>query len=54
VTNAGRRERDLAWLNEQIEKWNNEEGKGRGKEVNLEVLENWGLVALQGMYCSYI
>ncbi|CCO28904.1 aminomethyltransferase [Rhizoctonia solani AG-1 IB] len=48
VTNAGRRERDLAWLNEQIEKWNNEEGKGRGKEVNLEVLENWGLVALQG------
>ncbi|EUC64824.1 glycine cleavage system T protein [Rhizoctonia solani AG-3 Rhs1AP] len=48
VTNAGRRERDLAWFKEQIEKWNQEEGKGRGKEVNLEVLENWGLVALQG------
>ncbi|GAB1521898.1 Aminomethyltransferase, mitochondrial [Rhizoctonia solani] len=48
VTNAGRRERDLAWFQEQIEKWNNEEGKGRGKEVNIEVLENWGLVALQG------
>ncbi|KAJ1307504.1 hypothetical protein OPQ81_001603 [Rhizoctonia solani] len=48
VTNAGRRERDLAWFKEQIEKWNQEEGKGRGKSVSLDVLENWGLVALQG------
>jgi aminomethyltransferase len=48
VTNAGRRERDLAWFREQIEKWNHEPGKGRGKEVHLEVLEDWGLIALQG------
>ncbi|CAE6515929.1 unnamed protein product [Rhizoctonia solani] len=48
VTNAGRRERDLAWFKEQIEKWNQEEGKGRRKEVRFEVLDNWGLVALQG------
>ncbi|KAG9084448.1 Aminomethyltransferase, mitochondrial [Ceratobasidium sp. UAMH 11750] len=48
VTNAGRRDRDLAWFREQIESWNREDGKGRGKEVHIEVLENWGLIALQG------
>lgn len=48
VTNAGRRDRDLAWFNEQIDLWNKEDGKGRGKEVHIEVLENWGLIALQG------
>ena len=44
VTNAGRRDRDLAWFDEQIQKWNN---SGKDK-VHLEVLEDWGLVALQG------
>ncbi|QRV75026.1 glycine cleavage system T protein [Ceratobasidium sp. AG-Ba] len=48
VTNAGRRDRDLAWFNEQIEIWNREDGKGRGKEVHIQVLDNWGLIALQG------
>lgn len=48
VTNAGRRDRDLAWFNEQIEKWNHEDGKGRGREVHIQVLEDWGLIALQG------
>ncbi|KAG8771538.1 Aminomethyltransferase, mitochondrial [Ceratobasidium sp. 428] len=48
VTNAGRRDRDLAWFRGQIESWNREDGKGRGKEVHLEVLEDWGLIALQG------
>ncbi|KAF8653258.1 hypothetical protein AX16_004054 [Volvariella volvacea WC 439] len=47
VTNAGRRDRDLAWFKEKLEEWNSSE---RGKEgpVEHEVLENWGLVALQG------
>ncbi|QRV89721.1 glycine cleavage system T protein [Ceratobasidium sp. AG-Ba] len=48
VTNAGRRDRDLTWFNEQIEIWNREDGKGRGKEVHIQVLDNWGLIALQG------
>ncbi|KAG8748251.1 Aminomethyltransferase, mitochondrial [Ceratobasidium sp. 414] len=48
VTNAGRRDRDLAWFHEQIESWNREDGKGRGKETHIEVLEDWGLIALQG------
>jgi len=44
VTNAGRRERDLAWISEQIDKWNEK----REDKVELEVLDGWGLVALQG------
>ena len=44
VTNAGRRDRDLAWFNDQIEVWN----EGRDDKVEMEVLEGWGLVALQG------
>ncbi|TDL26486.1 glycine cleavage system T protein [Rickenella mellea] len=48
VTNAGRRERDLAWIRERVGEWNGEEGKGRGREVRVEVLDGWGLVALQG------
>jgi aminomethyltransferase len=44
VTNAGRRDRDLAWFRQKIEEWNasNEE------KVQLEVSEEWGLLALQG------
>ncbi|KZW01292.1 glycine cleavage system T protein [Exidia glandulosa HHB12029] len=48
VTNAGRRERDLDWFADRIKEWNAEEGKGKDKPVSLEVLEDWGLVALQG------
>ncbi|KAG2012054.1 aminomethyltransferase [Coprinopsis cinerea AmutBmut pab1-1] len=47
VTNAGRRERDLAWIKEKLEEWNNSEAGKKGP-VELEVLENWGLLALQG------
>ena len=47
VTNAGRRERDLAWFRERIAEWNAGLRAERGK-VELEVLENWGLLALQG------
>lgn len=46
VTNAGRRDRDLAWFKEQLEAWNSQEGKDA--PVNMEVLEDWGLIALQG------
>jgi len=46
VTNAGRRDRDLAWITEQLEIWN----EGREDAVELDVLEGWGLVALQGEF----
>lgn len=44
VTNAGRRERDISWFSEQITRWN----ESRNDRVEMEVLEDWGLVALQG------
>ncbi|KAF9461121.1 hypothetical protein BDZ94DRAFT_1221860 [Collybia nuda] len=47
VTNAGRRERDLAWIGEKLAEWNASEKAGEGV-VEMEVLENWGLLALQG------
>ncbi|KAF9483028.1 glycine cleavage system T protein [Pholiota conissans] len=47
VTNAGRRDRDLAWFKEKIQEWNASE-KGKEGPVEHEVLENWGLLALQG------
>ena len=47
VTNAGRRDRDLPWLQEKLAEWNASERAKEGK-VELEVLDGWGLVALQG------
>ncbi len=47
VTNAGRRERDLAWFKQKLEEWNAGE-KGKEGPVEIEVLEDWGLLALQG------
>ncbi|KIM39532.1 hypothetical protein M413DRAFT_447016 [Hebeloma cylindrosporum] len=47
VTNAGRRERDLAWFKEKLAEWNASE-TGKNGPVEHEVLENWGLLALQG------
>lgn len=48
VTNAGRRERDLAWFRDRLDEWNaGELARERGK-VEHEVLEDWGLLALQG------
>ena len=47
VTNAGRRERDLSWFKEKLDEWNATD-KGKQGPVELEVLENWGLLALQG------
>lgn len=41
VTNAGCREKDLAYFKEQLAAWD-------GAEVRHEVLDGWGLVALQG------
>lgn len=48
VTNAGRRDRDLAWFKEKVEQWNASE-KGKEGPVEHDVLENWGLLAIQGM-----
>jgi aminomethyltransferase len=47
VTNAGRRDTDLAWFKEKLEEWNASD-KATGGQVEHEVLEDWGLVALQG------
>jgi len=47
VTNAGRRERDLSWFKEKLDEWNATD-KGKQGPVEHEVLENWGLLALQG------
>ncbi|KAI1356436.1 glycine cleavage system T protein [Xylaria sp. FL0043] len=41
VTNAACREKDLAYLKEQLAAWD-------GAEVRHEVLDGWGLIALQG------
>ena len=46
VTNAGRREVDLAYFAEHLKEWNARHGRENG--VQHEVLEEWGLVALQG------
>lgn len=46
VTNAGCRDRDLAWIREKLAEWN--AGKGKEGPVEMEVLEDWGLLALQG------
>lgn len=48
VTNAGRRERDLAWLRERLEEWNSGAPARERGPVEHEVLEGWGLLALQG------
>lgn len=45
VTNAGCRDKDLAYLKEQLELWNKD---GKGLPVEHTVLEGQGLVALQG------
>ncbi|KAI0094061.1 glycine cleavage system T protein [Irpex rosettiformis] len=49
VTNAGRRERDLSWFASKLSEWNANPAQG-GKlgQVEHEVLEGWGLLALQG------
>ncbi|RYO80196.1 hypothetical protein DL762_007783 [Monosporascus cannonballus] len=41
VTNAACRDKDLAYLGEELRGWD-------GAEVRHEVLEGWGLIALQG------
>ncbi|KAF5341161.1 hypothetical protein D9611_005891 [Ephemerocybe angulata] len=47
VTNAGRRDRDLPHFKEKLAEWNASE-KGKEGPVEMEVLEDWGLLALQG------
>ena len=47
VTNAGRRTEDLAWFAARLAEWNASERSNDGP-VEHEVLEGWGLLALQG------
>ncbi|KAH8924293.1 glycine cleavage system T protein [Atractiella rhizophila] len=44
VTNAGRRDRDLGWFREHLKEWN----ASKGTKVNMDVMNGWGLLALQG------
>lgn len=44
VTNAGCRDKDLVYLTDHVKQWN----ETMQHSVDWEVLENWGLVALQG------
>jgi Aminomethyltransferase folate-binding domain len=48
VTNAGRRAEDLAWFEARLAEWNASE-RAKDGPVEHEVLEGWGLLALQGM-----
>jgi len=47
VTNAARRTEDLAWLNARLAEWNVSE-RAKDGPVEHEVLDGWGLLALQG------
>jgi hypothetical protein len=47
VTNAGRRDRDIQWITEKLNEWNSSE-RGESGPVEMEILEGWGLLALQG------
>lgn len=49
VSNAGCREKDLKYMMENIKKF-----KSEGKDVDIEVLEDYGLVALQGPKASSV
>ncbi|KIY71662.1 glycine cleavage system T protein [Cylindrobasidium torrendii FP15055 ss-10] len=48
VTNAGRRTEDLAWFNARLTEWNEGPLAKEKGPVEMEILEGWGLVALQG------
>lgn len=48
VTNAGRRDRDLAWFKEKVAEWNKTDLAKKEGGVEHEILEDWGLLALQG------
>jgi aminomethyltransferase len=52
VTNAGRRDRDLSHFKNKLEEWNASDRAKDGK-VEHEVLDGWGLVALQGTSSSH-
>ncbi|KAJ7031826.1 hypothetical protein C8F04DRAFT_1262471 [Mycena alexandri] len=47
VTNAGRRDRDLEWFTQRLAEWNAGERGAKGP-VEMELLDGWGLLALQG------
>jgi aminomethyltransferase len=48
VTNAGRRAEDLAWFKARLTEWNVSE-RAKDGPVEHEVLDGWGLLALQGV-----
>lgn len=53
VTNAACREKDLTWIQAKLGEWNASE-KGKEGPVEMEIMEEWGLVALQGSCGVYM
>jgi aminomethyltransferase len=47
VTNAARRDRDIGWFRCRLKEWNSSE-RAKAGGVELDVLQTWGLLALQG------
>ena len=47
VTNAACRDKDMHWIQSKLAEWNKKHGVS--EPVNLRVLEDQGLVALQGI-----
>ncbi|TRM55230.1 hypothetical protein BD626DRAFT_553277 [Schizophyllum amplum] len=47
VTNVGRRKRDLAWIQEKLAQWDAGDVAKQEGPVEHEVLDSWGLLALQ-------
>ena len=55
VTNAACREKDMAYLSKHIKDYTAEEGHDDSEaRINWEVLDGWGLIALQGPLSSSI
>lgn len=52
VTNAGRRIEDLALFREHLANWGTTHGADQA--VEFEILDGWGLVALQGSSCPHV
>jgi aminomethyltransferase len=53
VSNAGQRDTVIKWFQDKLRHWNSTE-QGRKGPVELELMDGWGLLALQGTCSSYL
>ena len=47
VSNAGQRDTVVKWFKDKLKQWNSSE-RGKVGPVELELMDGWGLLALQG------